>query len=135
MTMEIEFGSDRNAFADDCANALQDISFAIVIALGGHGAMQRQNHHVYGHGLLQIGQQLVAQFLIGLSDNSPTWLSKGADTLDHWPAPRLGALPPNQKLTRAVVGRPSRDVTMREEAVFKARPACGNRRKGISLGV
>jgi hypothetical protein len=54
MAMQIELGSDRNAFADNGADALQNVSFAVVIALGSHGAMQRQNHHVHGHGLLQV---------------------------------------------------------------------------------
>src|SRR5262245_21787239 len=97
--------------------------------------MQGQNHYVHGHSLLQICKQFVAQVLVGLSDNSPARLCKGADTLHHLPAPCFGALPPNQKLSRALVGRLSRGVTMGEEAVFEARPTCGDRRESISLGV
>src|SRR5206468_11596872 len=42
VAVKVELGSDRCALAYDRANPLEEVTLAIVIALGSHRAMQRQ---------------------------------------------------------------------------------------------
>ena len=135
MAVEVELRAHRHLGPDDGADAPQNIALAIVIALGGRGAMQRQHHHIDRHGLLEIGQHLVAQRLIGRADDASAGLGEGADAFHHLPAPRLGAPTEDQKLAGAVIGRLARAIAMGEEAVGEALIARGDRGEGVGLGV
>ena len=76
--MQIELGADRHRRADDGADPAEDVAFAIVIALGGHRAVQREDDHVDRHRPAKVVEQLVAQRLIGRPHDAPARLGEGA---------------------------------------------------------
>ncbi len=117
------------------AHAGQDVAFAVVAVLRGHGAVQGQHHHVHRHGVAQVREQLVAQPLVGRPDDPSARLGEGADALRHAPAARLGALAPDAQLVGAVVDLLARRVAVREEGLLEALIAGGDRREGVGLGI
>ena len=86
MAVWIEFGTHRHVGADQGAHVLQQISFAVVIAIGDHSAVQAKQHHVHGQGCLQVGQQLVPQPLVGVARGDAAGLRGGDHALDQCPA-------------------------------------------------
>jgi hypothetical protein len=60
MTVRVEFGADRHFRPHDRAHARQDVSLAIIIALGDHRAVQPEHDHVDRHRCAQFVEDLVA---------------------------------------------------------------------------
>ena len=135
VAMQIELGADRHRRADDGADPAEDVAFAIVIALGGHRAVQREDDHVDRHRPEKVVEQLVAQRLVGRPHDAPARLGEGAQALDHRPAARLRPAPPDEELGRAVIGVLARRVAMGEKAIGEALIAGRNRRERVGLGV
>jgi hypothetical protein len=59
--MQIELGPDGHVRPDDVADPRQQITFAIVVPVGDHRAVQEQQHAVHRQRRTQIRDQLVAQ--------------------------------------------------------------------------
>ena len=56
MVVRIKFGADHHIGTYDLAHARQDVAFAVVIAVGDHGAVQPEQHHVHWQRLTQVVQ-------------------------------------------------------------------------------
>lgn len=80
VAVRIEFRCDHHFRPHDGADTLQQIAFAIVIALRDHGAVQAEDHRIDRQCGLELIEYLVAQRLIGLPLNQPAGLrpSRGA---------------------------------------------------------
>jgi hypothetical protein len=105
VAVEIELGADRHALPDDGADPRQYVALAIIVTLGDHRVVQREDHHVDRQGAAQIREDLVAQLLVDGADDGAARLGEGAEALGHRPAPLLGATAPDMELCRAIVLR------------------------------
>ena len=56
VAMQVELDADRHVRTDDLADMGQEVAFAVVVALGHHGAVHGQEHAVDRQGGLQVGQ-------------------------------------------------------------------------------
>ncbi len=97
VAMEIELGAHRNVRPDDPAHAGQKVAFAVVIALGHHGAVHRQQHAVDRHRGPEVGQDLVAEGFVDLLHRPAGGHGEGAQAFDHLPALGLGAAAPHRE--------------------------------------
>ena len=135
MAVQVKLRAHRHAITNDRSRARQDVAFAIVHALRGHGAVQRQEDHVDRHRPAQILEQLLAQPLIRGGDDAPAGFRVGAEALGHFPAPRLSLLPPDDELVGAVVRRETGCVAMGEKRVGEVLIAGRDRCKCIRLRI
>lgn len=83
VAMQVQFGANYHLRPDQGADMGQQVAFAIVIAIGHHGAMQVQQHHVHRHRGPQPGHQFVSQGLIDLAHRGAGRLRRGRQALDH----------------------------------------------------
>ena len=93
VVVRIELGADDDLRADDGAHALQQVAFAIVVAVGDHRAVQAEQHHVDRQRRAQVGEQLVAQRFLGGARRRAARLGAGDHALDELPALLLAAQP------------------------------------------
>ncbi|NJN53231.1 MAG: hypothetical protein HC809_17200 [Gammaproteobacteria bacterium] len=56
MTVQVEFGTHGRRRAHNGAHSRQQVTFAVVVAIGDHGPMQEQQYGVDSASALQIGE-------------------------------------------------------------------------------
>ncbi|KAG1391869.1 hypothetical protein G6F59_014769 [Rhizopus arrhizus] len=71
MAVRIQLGADDGVGADDCAGAAQKVAFAVVIAVGHHGAVQAEQGDIHLARAAQVFKQLVAQRFVGVAGGDP----------------------------------------------------------------
>ncbi|MNV75031.1 hypothetical protein D3C71_1682930 [compost metagenome] len=134
MGMRIQFGAHGHIRADQLAHAAQDVAFAIVIAIGDHGAVQAQQHHVHRQRGAQIRQQFIAQGLVGGARGDAARLRRCHQPFGQRP-PRFAALQARHIKRRAGeadgIGMRARRVIV---ALLKGRKTGGHGREGVGLG-
>ena len=134
VVVRVEFGADHHLRPDDGAHALQQVALAVVVAVGDHRAVQAEQHHVHRQRGAQVGQQLVAQRLVGGARGGAAGLRGGDHAFQQRPArrPCRAAAPPTAGRRRSSCGRGAgRPCSSR--APGTSQPG-GHRREGVGLG-
>ncbi|MNT02437.1 hypothetical protein D3C72_1369340 [compost metagenome] len=90
--MRVQFCAHGHIGADQLAHAAQDVAFAIVIAIGDHGAVQAQQHHVHRQRGAQVRQQFITQGFVGGARGDAARLRRRDQPFHHRPAVFLGTL-------------------------------------------
>ena len=130
VAVQVEFGADRDLRADDGAHLGQEVAFAVVIAVGHHGAVDIDQHGIERQGGFHAGQDLVAEILVDLAHRCAGRGGEGREPLDHGPAALLGLLAPDMHRRGEVGGLVSGGVAA-PDAVFLVAAQAG--RKGHEL--
>jgi hypothetical protein len=95
IAMQVELDPDRHVAADHLADMGEQVAFAVVVALGHHGAVHGEEHRVDRHGGPEVGNDLVAEGLVDLLHRLAGRHGEGAQALDDLPALGLAALAPH----------------------------------------
>ncbi len=82
VAMRVELACDQNIRSDNGPYAFQKIALAIVITLRDHRPVQAQYNGVDRHRCLQLIEDFVAQFLIGLPLQQSSRLGPGGGSFD-----------------------------------------------------
>jgi hypothetical protein len=112
---------------------LQQIAFAIVIAVGDHGAVQAQHHTIERQRGAQLPQHLVTQFLKGLARHQAGRLGPGTGTFDQGPTLGSGATPGYPKWRGAQLGVLGVLAGRRIKGLMEAFQRRGDRRKCVGF--
>ena len=81
--MGVEFDPDDRILPSDGAGLGEQVAFAIVVALGDHGAMQAEEHYVDRHRSAELTEDFVPQPLISFPGNQAGRLGPGGRPLDQ----------------------------------------------------
>ncbi len=134
VAVRIKFRADHHLGPDDGAHALQQVAFAVIVAIGHHRAVQAEQHHVHGQRRAQVGQQFLAQGFVGMARGRAAGLRAGHHAFAQLPAAFLAAQPGGPQWAREerhLVGMlAGREVA----AVLEGREAGGHRPEGIGFG-
>ncbi len=87
--MQVKFDPDLDVRAGDLAHAGYDVRLAVVVAIGHHRPVQKQEHGVDRQRRLKVGQYLITQALVGRAGGQSGGLRKGEETKDQLPAAGL----------------------------------------------
>jgi hypothetical protein len=133
VAVRVELGADGRGGADDRAHAGEQVALAVVVAVGDHRAVEAEQDHVDGHGAGEVGEQLVAQGLVGGAHGRAGGLGERGEALEQLVAAR--AREPAEHRERGgeqlrVVG----DAAAHEVAGGEAARAGGDRRERVGLG-
>ena len=93
--MQVKFGSNEDVGANNVADAVNHVGFTVVIAIGNHGAMKGEQHDVYRHGGLQVGQHFITQGFVDGAGGDAGRLGKGKQPHAKRPAALLAFLIPD----------------------------------------
>ncbi len=100
VSVEVEFDADRDVRPDDLAATREDVAFAIVVAFGGHGAVQVEQHHVERQRFSDAAQEFVAERLVDGAHGAPAGFRDGGDAFDRGMAVGPGELAPSNQRMR-----------------------------------
>ena len=91
MAVRVELGCDHGTRPGEAAHPLEEVAFAVVIAVGDHGAVQAEDDDVDRQGGTELAENLVAQTFIGGAGNEAGRLGPGRRALDQGEALGAGA--------------------------------------------
>ena len=94
MAVQIQLGAEDRLRPGDGAYALENVALAVVVAVGHHGAVQKQQHDVHRHRGAQVGEQQVAQFLVHVAQRDAGRLREGGDAFGNRVTIRLAQFAP-----------------------------------------
>ena len=83
MAVRVELGADHDGRADQGADAREQVALAVVVAVGDHRAMQRQQHDLDRECRPQLVEQPVAERLPGVARGRAGRRGEGGEALDH----------------------------------------------------
>ena len=132
--MRVQFGANHDTGAHHGPHARQKIAFAVVIAVGHHGTVQTQQHHIDRQCGAQVGQQFIAQRFIGVAGGGATGLCTGNHAFHQIPAIALAAQPccPQRAGEQChLIGMLARREVA---AVMEGRQPGGHGREGVGFG-
>ena len=61
--MEVQLRPNRHALSHDAADPLEDVALAIIVPLGRHRTMQRQDDHVDGQCATKVCKDFLSEHL------------------------------------------------------------------------
>ena len=94
MGMEIQFHADPHLRSHQVTNSCNEIAFAVIVTLGDHGAMERQQNGVDGTRSPQIVKDAIPHEFIGRTGCNPCGLGPRRGVLRRPPIPPPVPVPP-----------------------------------------
>ena len=109
VAVQVELDPQHRVRADDGAGMGQQVAFAIIVAIGDHGAVHFQQHDIDRAGSVrmggaQIGEDGVAVVLVDVAQGGAGRLGEGAHALDNVQPVGLGQFAPFLQRQIAVAG-------------------------------
>ncbi len=84
VAVEVELDADGGVGAGEFAHAGEGVAFAVLVAVGDHGAVHVEEDDVERQGGLDVGEDHVAQFLVDVAQRGAGGLGGGADAFDDF---------------------------------------------------
>ena len=76
--MKIKLHAYRHIRADNLANTVQQVAFAVVVAVSSHRTMEKHLHGVERHSSPYVPEDRITQLLVYGANGTPGGLAKGA---------------------------------------------------------
>ena len=135
MAVQIKLGTYRNVWPHDAPHGTEQVALNIVVAYCHHSPMQCQQDEINRASCSEVFNDTVPEFLVHRPAGDAARLGHGTQAFHHCPAFGFGKRPPDRQLRRAAVQWLAGSVAISHHRLHEALPACGNRGKGVGLGV
>ena len=134
MAVQVELAAQYRVRPHDLAQAGQQVAFAVVVALGDHGAVHVDEHEVERQRRPGLREDAVAVILVDPADRPPRRLGEGAEAFHHLMPLLLRTLAPDVQRLAEGRGRVAGRIAIEERGFAVGLLAGRQRREGVGLG-
>ena len=135
--MQVELDADDGAGAGDGADMGEGVAFAVVVAVGDHGAVHAEEDDVdrgFGHGGFEVGGDLAAEVFVDVAQRGAGGFGAGADAFDDGVAVGFGEAAPFDEGDVAEHGGLEAATVAEIGAVHEGGAAGGDGGEGVGFG-